>query len=165
MKKVITEFPKYEVHSDGQIYSTLTSKFLKQVQSKDGTAKVNLYAEGKRKSVYVHRLVAKAFISNPNNKPQVDHVDGNKQNNSVSNLRWCTNEENQDFREAQGNVGVEPQLRKRRVKWGAVVYPSMYRLAKKIAELRGSKVETVRKELKTIKYGGKTLYGKWCELV
>lgn len=49
---------------------------------------------GKRKTLYVHRLLAKLFISNPNNKPCINHKDGVKSNNSLDNLEWCTHKEN-----------------------------------------------------------------------
>ena len=51
----------------------------------------------KRKNYYVHRLVAKAFIPNPLNKPEVNHKDYDRSNNSVSNLEWCTDKENTSY--------------------------------------------------------------------
>ena len=53
-----------------------------------------LYKNGKEKLFRVHRLVAMAFLPNPNNLPQVNHKDGNKQNNSVDNLEWCEQSDN-----------------------------------------------------------------------
>lgn len=74
------------------------SKILKQVVDKGGYLIVSLsetFSEKKQsKNHKVHRLVAKAFIQNPENKPHIDHIDRNRTNNCVSNLRWCTTIEN-----------------------------------------------------------------------
>ena len=56
------------------------------------------WKDGKQKRIYVHRLVAKAFIPNPENKPQVNHIDGNPRNNKASNLEWVTGSEKYDAR-------------------------------------------------------------------
>ena len=67
--------------------------------TKKGYLRVDLYdADGRRKHKKVHRLVANAFIPNPDGKPQVNHKDGNKKNNSVTNLEWVTDKENKDHR-------------------------------------------------------------------
>ena len=60
-----------------------------------GYLQVALQKHKKRKDEKIHRLVAEAFIPNPENKPQVNHLDGNKLNNYYKNLEWCTNGENQ----------------------------------------------------------------------
>lgn len=73
-----------------------------------GRAFVLLYKNGKAKRCSIHRLVAKAFIPNPDNKPEVNHIDGNPLNNHVSNLEWATRIENQRHAYATGlNKGVQ----------------------------------------------------------
>ena len=62
----------------------------------DGYLKVTLSKDGVSKKAYLHRLVASQFIDNPMNIPQINHKDGNKLNNSVTNLEWCTKQENQN---------------------------------------------------------------------
>jgi hypothetical protein len=57
--------------------------------------KVLLRDGNRKKLVYLHRLIAGAFIDNPNNHPMINHIDGNRLNNSIDNLEWCTNSENQ----------------------------------------------------------------------
>ena len=64
---------------------------------KDGYYIVNLSKEGKSKSFYLHRLLAIHFIPNPNNYPQVNHIDEDKLNNNLDNLQWCTLEQNHNF--------------------------------------------------------------------
>lgn len=88
----IKEFDNYSVSNFGEIRNDKTGRILKLHISTSGYYQVMMG----RKTIpqYVHRLVAKAFIPNNSNKPQVDHIDGNKLNNSVENLRWVSVSEN-----------------------------------------------------------------------
>ena len=82
--------------SDGHIYSTKNigrgqyHKELRQRENEDGYICVTVGKNGYRQKERVHRIVALAFIPNPDNLPEVDHIDNNKQNNDVSNLQWIT---------------------------------------------------------------------------
>ena len=84
----------YSVSSNGLVRNDKTGKNKAQTLRKDGYNKVDIYDSGERASKRVHRLVAEAFIPNPDNKPQINHIDGNKLNNDVSNLEWSTCSEN-----------------------------------------------------------------------
>jgi hypothetical protein len=93
----------YEVSNLGRIKSLerislqkhlLPEKILKTAKNKYGYLKVTLHKNYKQKVVNVHRIVAETFIPNPHNLPCVNHIDGNKENNCVDNLEWCTIQEN-----------------------------------------------------------------------
>ena len=90
--KEIKNFRHYEVSTDGRVRRG--SKELKPTCNNKGYPKVTLLKKGKRKQFYVHRLVAWAFVSNPDNLTQVNHKDGNKLNNNSSNLEWVNNRSN-----------------------------------------------------------------------
>lgn len=94
--KPIEGFTNYEVSDEGYVRNTHTGRILKQ-SIVGGYAKVDLYQKGKRTNMKVHRLVAKAFIPNPENKATVNHKDENKLNNNVSNLEWMTQKENSNY--------------------------------------------------------------------
>lgn len=90
-----SEFDGYSVTDDGEVYSKKTKRFLKKSSNHKGYFQVCLIVDGKKKTVRVHQLVARAFIPNPTKRKQINHIDGNKKNNCVENLEWCTNSENQ----------------------------------------------------------------------
>lgn len=90
----------YIIREDGKIFGTRTrgrGKYrqeIKQRLNKDGYKCITVGVNGNRKTERVHRLVAKAFIPNPDNLPEVNHKDFNRANNCVSNLEWCTHNQN-----------------------------------------------------------------------
>ena len=92
----------YQVSSLGRVKSlgnnkTKKEKILKLIEHSQGYLIVNLYKEGKRKTIKIHRLVAEAFIDNPNNYPIINHKDENPSNNNVENLEWCNHKYNVNY--------------------------------------------------------------------
>ena len=85
----------YAITSCGKVWSYRNKKFLKPVINHKGYLYVILYKNNERKKYYrIHRLVAEAYIPNPDNLPQVDHIDNDKTHNYVNNLQWITNRDN-----------------------------------------------------------------------
>ena len=95
--KTIKEASNYEVSNTGLIRNKTTNKILKGRSSKSGYLQVSIKLDETNKfsNRYIHRLVALYFINNPENKREVNHKDGNKENNNVENLEWVTSSENQ----------------------------------------------------------------------
>lgn len=110
----------YEIDRNGNVYSIVTTisrrkGLIKQQDNGSGYQRVNLFDKnGKPKKHYVHRLVAKAFIPNPENKPNINHKDCNVKNNCVDNLEWCTQSENVQYAVKCGRyVSNLPNIRKK----------------------------------------------------
>lgn len=91
--KIVQDYPNYAVDEAGNVHN-LKTKTLAIVSIVAGYASVWLRNESGGRSHKVHRLVARAYIDNPENKPEVNHLNSDKLDNRVSNLEWCTRREN-----------------------------------------------------------------------
>jgi hypothetical protein len=100
LRKKIKGWDKYEITSDGRIFSldyrrTREIKEMKPQINKCGYKIIILMNNGKYKHFRLHRLVSETFIPNKKNKPFINHKDGDKLNNNVNNLEWCSKSENE----------------------------------------------------------------------
>lgn len=119
-KDIIGYEGQYQISSHGRVKSlertircgsygtrVLPEKIMKTKPDKDGYPTIVLYKDSKAKTGFVHRLVAKHFISNPNDLPVVNHKDETKDNNCVENLEWCTVQYNTNY-----GAGIERRVKK-----------------------------------------------------
>lgn len=137
MWKKIPGFEFHEVNEKGQIRTlahsvnckngkrVMAERLMKAQTDKNGHMYCNIKENGCKKKVWIHRAVAMAFVDNPNNKPCVNHIDNNPQNNDATNLEWCTYQENTDWMVAQGR-------NKRTEEWLGNLNNSLDRIRKSI---------------------------------
>lgn len=104
MQVLVKGFEEYSITNTGDVisYKYGKKKLLKKIDSGRGYYGAELWNGSSSSRKLIHRLVAEAFIPNPENKPQVNHKDGNKLNNNVSNLEWATVKENNQHARATG---------------------------------------------------------------
>ena len=100
----IEGFENYTINESGNIYSKKRNIFMKYCINKKGYLIISLSKNGKKKTFYLHRLLALAFIPNTNNYPEVDHIDINTSNNNLSNLRWATSSMQNENRKGYGEI-------------------------------------------------------------
>lgn len=105
--KVIDEYPNYSVSDFGNVRNNKRGKLLNPSRNTWGYYAVNLHKNGIGRRMTVHRLVAISFIPNPLNKKEVNHISGNKHDNSVKNLEWVTRSENMKHATANGLIDIK----------------------------------------------------------
>lgn len=93
--KEIEGYPNYKISSKGNVYSKYKNCNRKHGFTTKGYHQCCLYKNGKQKNIIISNYVGKHFILNPKRKKQIDHIDGDLNNNCICNLRWATNGENQ----------------------------------------------------------------------
>ena len=106
----IEGFEYYTIYENGDIWSDYKKGLLKPSLNNMGYYKVNLYKDGKVYYKKIHRLLAIAFIPNPENKLEIDHIDRVRTNNNLSNLRWVTHKENMNNKDiGKGCIYINKQ--------------------------------------------------------
>lgn len=99
--KTIDEYPNYQVSNLGRVKNIKKQSFLKPYPTRSGYLLVSLYSNKQRKCITIHRLVAEHFIPNPENKPCIDHINTDRTDNRIENLKWVTYSENMKNPETQ----------------------------------------------------------------
>ena len=110
MYKEIPNYPNYIIYDNGRVQNKNSGRFLHPQFFGNGYLRVGLSKNGEQKMFLIHRLVAEAFLDNPGNLPIVNHKDGNPSNNNVTNLEWCSQEYNTNYKTETTRRGPKPRL-------------------------------------------------------
>ena len=113
----ITNFENYVVARDGSVTNTNTGRVLKPNLNENGYLYVSFWKNNRNNPHSVHRLVALAYIPNPDNKPFVNHIDANRSNPHVDNLEWCTQSENIQHAYRLGNMSQKQNFTVEELDW------------------------------------------------
>lgn len=100
----------YNISNLGNVFSIKSNRNIKPIKNYKGYLMVGLCKNKKRKNYLVHRLVAGAFIDNPNNLPEINHKDENPSNNVVFNLEWCTHKYNMNYNNLGKRIKIQKEL-------------------------------------------------------
>ena len=112
----IEGFPNYLIYPDGRVWSKTSGRYLKQIN--DTYIRIGLTKDKKRYQKQLHRLLAEHFIPNPNNKSCVDHINQDRHDNRLENLRWATTSENgQNVKSYNTNTSGHKGISKNRNRW------------------------------------------------
>lgn len=167
--KKIKGFENYSINEEGKVRNDITNKIKKPyVNKQNDYLTVDLWENNIGTKRTIHRLIAETFIPNPQNKPTVDHIDSNRQNNTIENLRWATyGEQNSRFE----TVGVRSEKilmtryheeRKKRggghISWGNIIEERTFDSITEVAEYFNLTISNISQLLKNGSIGkrGKT---------
>jgi len=121
---VIPGYENYTIYENGEVHSKRRAGAkggkMTQCLTSNGYYYIKAYKGGKMKHFTIHRLLGIAFIPNPENKPCIDHIDTNKQNNNLNNLRWATVSENGinwKRKPSKGSISKSPNYESYQVRW------------------------------------------------
>lgn len=162
--RVVTVFEdvQVEVYADGRIKSITHNRlrsngtkgnhrgrFLKPAKDKNGYLKITVSKQGKRKTISIHRLVAMAFIPNPEDKPTVNHINGIQSDNRVENLEWATHKEQKEHSIKTGlcqrNIDALNKANERRSK-SILFRGAIYKSIREASRLTGVVREKIKEE-------------------
>jgi hypothetical protein len=149
--KTIKDYPNYKISNIGLVLNIKTNNILKPFYNKKGYNLVSLFPN--KKNFKIHRLVAEAFIPNPENKEQVNHIDSNKNNNSVFNLEWNTNLENTKHSIENNTFGIGNSKKVKCLETG-MVYDSAVEASKYFKNISSKSIQKAANEKNKTKTAG-----------